>query len=164
MLRVGRSDLHGKLRLSKDRRTSPSRLSIGAGYLPFGVGELGARLPSALFGAGTALLTARIGWLLFAQATGVRPGLILSSSFFLLVSQSEMADCPSSFSSLPRFACSSRPAGARAAVSRRSPRVRRGEARHALQETVGVLLPARGDRFDRDGARRGSLRPSPAAP
>ncbi|HEY6066695.1 MAG TPA: glycosyltransferase family 39 protein [Thermoanaerobaculia bacterium] len=66
---------------------------IGVGYASFGVNEVGARVVSALFGIGTALLTASIGRRLFGPGVGVRAGAIVSSSLlFLLVSRSALTD------------------------------------------------------------------------
>jgi 4-amino-4-deoxy-L-arabinose transferase-like glycosyltransferase len=66
---------------------------IGVGYAAFGVNELGARVVSAFFGIGTALLTASIGRRLFGAAAGVRAGVVLSSSLlFLAVSRSALTD------------------------------------------------------------------------
>lgn len=66
---------------------------IGAGYASFGVNEVGARIVSALFGIGTALLTASTGRRLFGPAAGMRAGVVVSSSLlFLLVSRSALTD------------------------------------------------------------------------
>jgi 4-amino-4-deoxy-L-arabinose transferase-like glycosyltransferase len=66
---------------------------IGVGYASFGVNEVGARIVSALFGIGTALLTASTGRRLFGPGVGVRAGAIVSSSLlFLLVSRSALTD------------------------------------------------------------------------
>lgn len=66
---------------------------IGVGYASFGVNEVGARIVSALFGIGTALLTASTGRRLFGPAAGMRAGIVVSSSLlFLLVSRSALTD------------------------------------------------------------------------
>ncbi|MEP6471607.1 MAG: glycosyltransferase family 39 protein [Acidobacteriota bacterium] len=66
---------------------------IGVGYASFGVNEVGARIVSALFGIGTALLTASTGRRLFGRAAGMRAGIVVSSSLlFLLVSRSALTD------------------------------------------------------------------------
>jgi 4-amino-4-deoxy-L-arabinose transferase-like glycosyltransferase len=68
---------------------------IGVGYATFGVNEVGARIVSALFGIGTALLTASVGRRLFGPGIGVRAGAIVSSSLlFILVSRSALTDPP----------------------------------------------------------------------
>ena len=68
---------------------------IGVGYASFGVNEFGARIVSALFGIGTALLTAAIGRRLFGPAAGLRAGVVLSSSLlFLVVSRAALTDPP----------------------------------------------------------------------
>jgi 4-amino-4-deoxy-L-arabinose transferase-like glycosyltransferase len=68
---------------------------IGLGYATFGVNEVGARIVSALFGVGTALLTASVGRRLFGPGVGVRAGAIVSSSLlFILVSRSALTDPP----------------------------------------------------------------------
>ena len=68
---------------------------IGLGYATFGVNEVGARIVSALFGIGTALLTASIGRRLFGPGIGVRAGAIVSSSLlFIVVSRSALTDPP----------------------------------------------------------------------
>jgi 4-amino-4-deoxy-L-arabinose transferase-like glycosyltransferase len=68
---------------------------IGLGYATFGVNEVGARIVSALFGIGTALLTASAGRRLYGAGVGVRAGAIVSSSLlFLLVSRSALTDPP----------------------------------------------------------------------
>lgn len=66
---------------------------IRAGYALLGVNEWGARIPSALLGLGTVLLTAAIAQRLFGEAAGIRAGLVLGSSLlFLLISRSSMTD------------------------------------------------------------------------
>ncbi|MBW7996027.1 MAG: glycosyltransferase family 39 protein [Candidatus Glassbacteria bacterium] len=51
---------------------------IGASYKLFGVGEFGARLPSALAAAGTVLLTCLAAGRLFSSGTGLAAGAILA--------------------------------------------------------------------------------------
>ena len=66
---------------------------IRVGYGVFGVNERGARMPSTLFGIGTALLTAAIARRLLGPAAGMRAGLILGSSLlFLLICRSSLVD------------------------------------------------------------------------
>ena len=66
---------------------------MGVGYASFGVNEVGARIVSALFGIGTALLTASTGRRLFGPAAGMRAGVVVSSSLlFLIVSRSALTD------------------------------------------------------------------------
>jgi 4-amino-4-deoxy-L-arabinose transferase-like glycosyltransferase len=66
---------------------------IRVGYAALGVNETAARLPSALLGIGTAVLTAAIGSRLFGRAAGLRAGLVLSSSLlFLLICRSSLTD------------------------------------------------------------------------
>jgi 4-amino-4-deoxy-L-arabinose transferase-like glycosyltransferase len=66
---------------------------ICASYSVFGVNETGARMPSALLGLGTILLTAAAARLLFGEAAALRSAWILGSSLlFLLVCRSSMTD------------------------------------------------------------------------
>lgn len=66
---------------------------IRVGYAVFGVNERGARIPSALLGIATAVVTAAIASRLFGRGAGVRAGLILGSSLlFLLICRSSLVD------------------------------------------------------------------------
>src|ERR1700682_1336704 len=66
---------------------------IRVGYVVFGVNERGARMPAALFGIGTAVLTAAIARRLLGPAAGIRAGLILGTSLlFLLICRSSLVD------------------------------------------------------------------------
>ena len=67
--------------------------AIRVGYAVLGVDETAARLPSALFGIGTALLTAAAAARLSGRTAGPRAGVVLSSSLlFLLVCRSSLTD------------------------------------------------------------------------
>lgn len=64
-------------------------------YLVFGVTEFGARLPSALFGVGTALLTYFMGRRLFSPAVGVWSAIAISTTMmFGVASRAATPDAP----------------------------------------------------------------------
>lgn len=57
-----------------------------AGYRTFGIGEFGARLPSALAALATVLITYWLGCVLFGQTAGFFSGLVLASAVFFCAS------------------------------------------------------------------------------
>lgn len=57
-----------------------------AGFQMFGIGELGARFWSAVFGVGTALATYHLGKVLFKPAVGFWGGIIMASTVIFTVS------------------------------------------------------------------------------
>ncbi len=66
-----------------------------ASYLAFGVSEWSARLPSALLGLGTVLLTYELGRRMFGPATGLLAGVALASAVqFCILSHAATPDAP----------------------------------------------------------------------
>ncbi len=64
-------------------------------YQAFGVSEWSARLPSALLGLGTVLLTAELGRRMFGAATGLLAGVALASAVqFCILSHAATPDAP----------------------------------------------------------------------
>jgi 4-amino-4-deoxy-L-arabinose transferase-like glycosyltransferase len=64
-------------------------------YLAFGVSEWSARLPSALLGLGTVLLTYELGRRMFGAATGLLAGVALASAVqFCILSHAATPDAP----------------------------------------------------------------------
>lgn len=86
---------NGRLRVEKPALVNWIQL---AGFATVGVGEMGARLGSALLTLGTCLLTLRIGTLLFRPEVGVWAGVVLATCLWTGVTgRAATPDAPLAF-------------------------------------------------------------------